>query len=106
MPTVPTPREHYLAELLMPHLFLAFVGLRGEEPTAAPVARLSHRQAQVLEGVRNGKTNAEIALALGLSPLTVKNHVQQALRKLAVANRAEAAAVTSIGRVNGVAGCA
>jgi transcriptional regulator EpsA len=104
MPSAPTPREHYLAELLLPHLFLAFVGLRGEEPSVAPVARLSHRQAQVLEGVRSGKTNAEIALALGLSPLTVKNHVQQALRKLAVVNRAEAAAVTSRGLVSRTAG--
>jgi transcriptional regulator EpsA len=106
MPAAPTVREHYLAELLLPHLFLAFVGLPGEKLSVEPVTRLSHRQAQVLEGVRRGKTNSEIALALGLSPLTVKNHVQQALRKLAVANRAEAAAVTSIGLVNGVAGCA
>jgi transcriptional regulator EpsA len=106
MPAPPTPREDYLAELLLPHLFLAFVGLRFEKLTGASSTRLSRRQMQVLEGVRNGKTNSEIALALGLSPLTVKNHVQQALRKLAVANRAEAAAVTSIGLLNGVAGCA
>ena len=41
------------------------------------------------------EARTEIAVALGLSPLTVKSHVQQALRKLSVANRAEAAALTS-----------
>lgn len=106
MPAAPTDREDYLAELLLPHLFLAFVGLHGETLTGVPATRLSRRQMQVLEGVRKGKTNSEIAQSLGLSPLTVKNHVQQALRKLAVANRAEAAAVTSTGLVNGLAGCA
>ena len=91
----PGARELYLAELFLPHLYFALIGLRDEETPGQKAVLLSRRQSQVLAGVRSGKTNTEIAVALGLSPLTVKSHVQQALRKLAVANRAEAAALTS-----------
>ena len=38
-----------------------------------------------------GKTNWEISSILGISPLTVKNHVQNILRKLDVQNRGQAA---------------
>jgi DNA-binding NarL/FixJ family response regulator len=48
------------------------------------------RECQILEGVRDGKSNREIAKALGLSPLTVKNHVQKILRKLGASNRTQA----------------
>lgn len=96
MPSAVTPREHYLTDLLLPHLYLAFVGLHDRGEVDMPGTHLSPRQSQVLAGIRSGKTNSAIAQELGLSPLTVKNHVQQALRKLAVANRAEAAAVTSM----------
>ena len=96
MPSAVTPREHYLTDLLLPHLYLAFVGLHDRGEVDIPGTHLSPRQSQVLAGIRSGKTNSAIAQELGLSPLTVKNHVQQALRKLAVANRAEAAAVTSM----------
>lgn len=91
----PALRELYLAELLLPHLYFALAGLRDAESSGLQRALLSRRQHQVLAGVRSGKTNTEIALELGLSPLTVKSHVQQALRKLSVSNRAEAAALTS-----------
>jgi DNA-binding NarL/FixJ family response regulator len=43
-------------------------------------------------GVRDGKTNMAIGAELGISPLTVKNHVQRILRKLQVNNRAQAVA--------------
>ena len=91
----PAPRALYLAELLLPHLYFALAGLCDEDGAGLRGALLSRRQNQVLAGVRSGKTNTEIALELGLSPLTVKSHVQQALRKLSVSNRAEAAALTS-----------
>lgn len=91
----PALRELYLAELLLPHLFFALTGLWSEQNAKLKRTLLSRRQHQVLAGVRRGKTNNEIALELGLSPLTVKSHVQQAFRKLSVSNRAEAAALTS-----------
>lgn len=95
MPAPPGPRERYLAELLLPHLYMALLRQRQVTPLAGAATGLSARQRQVLEGVRGGKTNAQIAGDLGISPVTVKHHIQQALRKLSVNNRAEAAAVTS-----------
>jgi DNA-binding CsgD family transcriptional regulator len=42
--------------------------------------------------VCRGRTNLEIAAALGISPFTVKNHVQRIFRKVGVTNRTQAAA--------------
>ena len=48
--------------------------------------------AEVLESLRRGKTNLDIAVALNISPFTVKNHVQRIFRKIGVRNRTQAAA--------------
>lgn len=56
------------------------------------VLDLSEREREVLESVRVGKTNDDIALALEISPFTVKNHVQRIFRKMGVTNRTQAAA--------------
>jgi DNA-binding CsgD family transcriptional regulator len=61
-------------------------------PEGTPDPSLSERERQVLQWVRQGKTNHEIGQILSISPLTVKNHVQKILRKLNVSNRAQAAA--------------
>jgi DNA-binding CsgD family transcriptional regulator len=42
--------------------------------------------------VRDGKTNDEIADILGLSMLTVKNHLRNAMKKLVVRTRGQAVA--------------
>lgn len=55
-------------------------------------AVLSGREREVLHWMREGKTNPEIALILGLSFKTVKNQVQSILVKLRVSNRAQAVA--------------
>ena len=44
----------------------------------------------MLERIADGATNREIALALHLSPHTVKEHTSALYRKLDVRNRAEA----------------
>src|SRR5690606_38548631 len=49
--------------------------------------RLSPRECEVLEWIAAGKTNAEIAIILGLSVHTVKRHVEHVLEKLGVENR-------------------
>ncbi len=51
---------------------------------------LTQREQEVLRWVYLGKSNLEIGMILGISPLTVKNHVQEILRRLDVQNRAQA----------------
>ena len=59
---------------------------------ACRVLDLSEREREILESVCAGKTNDDIALALAISPFTVKNHVQRIFRKIGVTNRTQAAA--------------
>jgi len=53
-------------------------------------ARLTSREWQVLEFMRQGLSTAQIARRLVLSPATVRTHVASITRKLRVANRDEA----------------
>lgn len=82
-------------ELLVPHLYATLQRVLHAERLASlediDTQSLSPREAQILRWVRAGKTNQQIALILNISPYTVKNHVQSILRKMKVANRAQAA---------------
>jgi len=97
MPEAPGRRHAYFAEMLMPYLHTTLHRMlisEKDEPgrQARSSLMLSVREAQVIALVRDGKTNQQIGQVLELSPLTVKNHVQNILRKLDVANRAQAVA--------------
>ncbi len=52
---------------------------------------LTQRESEVLRQLANGLTNKEIALSLGISYETVKEHVQHILRKIGVSDRTQAA---------------
>lgn len=54
--------------------------------------KLSAQEQKVLARVAEGKTNKEIAKALGLSDKTVKNYLSRIFEKLNLSRRAEAAA--------------
>lgn len=56
-----------------------------------PFEPLSKREMEVLECVTQGMSNKEIAVTLGISHQTVKNHVTAVLRKLGVDDRTQAA---------------
>jgi two-component system, NarL family, response regulator DevR len=58
-------------------------------PTGEP---LTSQQCKVLALVADGKTNKEIAAAMGLSPKTVKNYLSTVFEKLQVSRRSEAVA--------------
>jgi transcriptional regulator EpsA len=92
-------------DLLLPHLHSAWLRVNATErelsppaprPRALPPAgrpgAVTDRERQILAWVREGKSNQQIAEVLGISPLTVKNHVQKILRKLGASNRAQAVA--------------
>jgi DNA-binding CsgD family transcriptional regulator len=53
---------------------------------------LTQRETEVVRLAAEGRTNREIAGLLGISPLTVRKHLEHAYPKLGVGNRTEAAA--------------
>jgi DNA-binding CsgD family transcriptional regulator len=86
-----TDRDRLVLELLRPHL------QRFEETSAgqrhAPVAAgLTRREHEILGWVGRGKTNAEIAQILWISPATVRKHLENAYEKLGVRTRTAAVA--------------
>ncbi|SJM63738.1 helix-turn-helix transcriptional regulator [Gulosibacter sp. 10] len=67
---------------------------QGAAPGAAPAARLTVREREVLQLVATGARNQGIATTLGISEHTVKFHVASLLRKLGAKTRAELVALT------------
>ncbi len=65
---------------------------------------LSPQEERVMGLVVLGKTNKEIAAALGLSDKTVKNYLYNAFQKLGVGRRAHAASLFGTQRLEGVSG--
>jgi transcriptional regulator EpsA len=94
LPQRPTARHGYFLELLLPHLHLALGRLPAAQPTAGgtPARPLSAREAEIVGWLRAGKSNDEMGRLLGISALTVKNHLQRIYRALGVSNRAHALA--------------
>ncbi len=56
----------------------------------APLAALTAREHEILTHLSGAMSNKEIAEKIGLSPLTVKSHLQRIYEKLGVRTRAEA----------------
>ena len=81
-------RLGYVTELLVPHVHIAFLRVLASEREASGAntqraGRLvTPRQEEILNLIKNGKTNSEIAQLLSCSPWTIKNHIQAILRKL------------------------
>lgn len=90
------PKQAFVVELIVPFLHQAWLRTQIDQSRSAAgasprgVRLLTAREQEILKWVRIGKSNIEIGVILGLSPLTVKNHVQKILRKLDVQNRTQA----------------
>jgi DNA-binding NarL/FixJ family response regulator len=56
-----------------------------------PVPSLSPRELEILSWVARGKSSTDIAAMIGLSDRTVDYHVENAMRKLGVSSRVQAA---------------
>ena len=89
-------RDRAVLDLILPHLRqlrrnaasrLAFAG----RPLDGTV-QLTRREREILEHVADGKTNAEVARLLWISPGTVRKHLENAYEKLGVHTRTAAVA--------------
>ena len=79
-------RDHLVLALLRPHLDAAVRRL-------TPAPGLTARECVILDYVRHGDTNAQIARKLCISPATVRTHLEHTFTKLGVHSRT--AAVTA-----------
>ncbi|CAN5748967.1 response regulator transcription factor [soil metagenome] len=62
----------------------------GEGPRATP---LSKREREILQKVADGSTTRQVATELGISPHTVKTHLERIFEKLGANDRAQAVAI-------------
>jgi len=94
------PQVMSLAHLLFYQIDLACRRVAALPPEKADATQsdalrqlgLSTREREILDWLRRGMRNCDIAAALDISPFTVKNHVQRILRKIGASNRTHAAA--------------
>lgn len=80
-----TDEERLALAVLRPHLAEAMA-------RRASAAELTERQTELMRLVAAGRSNAEIAVALHLSPHTVRTHLQNIFERLGVTTRAAAVA--------------
>jgi transcriptional regulator EpsA len=92
------PLIAHFFELIMPPLHCALLkvyanryAMQSFATQDAMIKTITKREVEVLEWLNTGKTNWEISEILGISPTTIKNHVQNIIRKLGVENRSQAA---------------
>jgi DNA-binding CsgD family transcriptional regulator len=82
-------------EDLLPSISLSMMALvsLGNRTSGEPGIALTLKERDVLDYLRLGYRNQDIALAMSTSPHTVRNQLASAYRKLGAANRAEAVAL-------------
>lgn len=85
-------RDRRVLELLLPHLRQFLRAARRRAPAVAAADPLTPRERTVLAHVADGRTNGEVAQLLGISPLTVRKHLENAFEKLGVHTRTAAVA--------------
>ncbi|AZP13371.1 XrtB/PEP-CTERM-associated transcriptional regulator EpsA [Undibacterium parvum] len=98
LPDAADSRHSFFLELLLPYLHISLLRLvaNAAEPLSNPgsgssLARpVTAREIDILRWVKQGKSNFEIGIILGISALTVKNHLQKIYKKLNVQNRTQA----------------
>ncbi len=80
-------------DLLAPTLRRAMQSTASTVRSVDPATALTERELQVLRGMSQGKSNAEIGRSLFLSEDTIKTHARRLFRKLEVNDRAQAVAL-------------
>ena len=87
-----TPISPAVAGLLLQHLKETGASRKGAVVPDAPSEKLTRREIEILRLVAGGLSNKEIGRQLTITEGTVKSHVHNALEKLQMTNRSQAAA--------------
>ncbi|WP_431920763.1 response regulator [Nonomuraea jabiensis] len=85
--------ESAVAPRLLTRLIGTMVHASRPRPIPAELDGLTDREREVLVLIARGRSNAEIAQDLSVSPSTVKNHVTSLFAKIGVRDRAQAVIV-------------
>ena len=80
--------------VIHPQLTKTFIEeVRMADPDAPRTAPLSKREREILQKVADGATTRQVATELGISPHTVKTHLERIFEKLSANDRAQAEAI-------------
>ena len=71
---------------------LTRLGILATVPSDRTIRPLSPQEQRILPLIADGKTNKEIATAMGLTEMTVKSYLQNIFQKLRISRRTQAAA--------------
>ncbi|NLT15560.1 MAG: response regulator transcription factor, partial [Clostridiales bacterium] len=71
--------------------FITMEPVDGEQAVADYKFKFTKREADIIDGIVQGKNNAQLAEALQLSENTIKTHIQNIYRKAGAGNRTELA---------------
>lgn len=79
--------------VIHPHLTRTFIEEAHLGESASNATPLSKREREILQRVADGATTKQVASALGISPHTVKTHLERIFEKLGANDRAQAVAI-------------
>jgi DNA-binding NarL/FixJ family response regulator len=79
--------------VIHPQLTKAFIEEAHLGEPSSEQAPLSKREREILQKIANGATTKEVASELGISPHTVKTHLERIFEKLGANDRAQAVAI-------------
>jgi DNA-binding CsgD family transcriptional regulator len=85
-------RDRNVLDLLLPHLRQFLRSARRRRAAHHEMAAVTPREREVISHVARGRTNGEVAHLLGISPGTVRKHLENAYEKLGVHTRTAAVA--------------
>jgi LuxR family transcriptional regulator, quorum-sensing system regulator CviR len=88
-------RSEAILELIGPHLHLALSSSFRSKRMGNGNIRLSAREKEVLNWLKQGKSSWDMSMILGISQSTVNFHVYNVMQKLGAVNRPQAVAVAT-----------
>jgi DNA-binding NarL/FixJ family response regulator len=93
--------EAALPRTLTAQLIAEYRGRSRRRAPHTPGDPLTEREAEVLDLLADGRPPAELARRLGISPVTVRRHVSEIVRKLRAADRHDAVRIAREARGDG-----